>query len=89
MEEKKYPIIEEEDGYGCIKAEEPMEAVSYMEKTSSNVKEFEDMPKFGPSTSEQAVRMLRKAEHQFATGQWMTGEEFFSKTRKMIDQYVS
>ena len=31
MEEKRYPKMEEEDGFGCMHAEEPMGMVSYTE----------------------------------------------------------
>ena len=35
MEEKKYPRIEEEDGYGCMTAEEPAVAYATQELKSS------------------------------------------------------
>ena len=43
----------------------------------------------GYTTPNQAVARLKKAEQQFDNGQWMTGEEFFAKTRNMIDHYAS
>ena len=47
------------------------------------------LPHLVHATSSQAVARLKKAEQQFANGQWMTGEEFFARTRNMIDQYAS
>lgn len=93
MEEQKYPI-EEEDGYGCMSAAEPMEAMAYKEIMPIDDMELEEetpyneynIPSLGPTTSEQAINRLRKAEHQFANGRWMTADEFFSRTRKIIDQ---
>lgn len=40
MEEKRYPKMEEEDGFGCMHAEEPMGMVSYTE-IISRIKEAE------------------------------------------------
>ena len=37
MEEKKYPTIEEEDGYGCMRATEPALAYTTMEQVSSGI----------------------------------------------------
>ncbi len=97
MEEKKYPIIEEEEDFGSLTAAEPMVALAYPTREPVRVlgcgedRFFDDgkTPSFGPATIEQAVNNLRKAEHQFAIGQWMSGDVFFLKTRKMIEQYAS
>ena len=37
MEEKKYPVIEEEDGYGCMTAAEPAMAYATKRPASSGV----------------------------------------------------
>ena len=37
MEEKKYPTIEEEDGYGCMSAAEPALAYATREQESSGI----------------------------------------------------
>ena len=97
MEERKYPVIEEEDGYGSFTAAEPMGAFAYPKRESVRVLDCDEdilfndgeIPSFGPMTTEQAVNNLRKAERQFADGQWMSGDVFFLRTRKMIEQYAS
>jgi hypothetical protein len=97
MEEKKYPKIEEEDGYGTFTAAEPMGVPAYPKREFVGVLDcdedilFDDglIPSFGPKTTGQALNNLQKAERQFAAGQWITGDAFFHRTRKMIEQYAS
>ena len=94
MKGKKYPTIEEEDGYGSMNAADPMADVyAYKNLMPDHLDceefEVEDIPSFGPTTPKQAVSRLQKAERQFASGQWMTGDVFFARTRKIIDQYAS
>ena len=42
MEEKKYPIIEEEDGYGCMTAAEPAEACATKRPVSPGIVYMDD-----------------------------------------------
>ena len=98
MKEKKYPVIEEENGFGCIAAEENVMAyANYSENTQivvckgedSKVMDADDAEEAFPMTPESAVGKLRNAELQFDQGQFLTSEDFFKKTRKLISSYAS
>ena len=98
MKEKKYPVIEEENGFGCIAAEENvLDYANHSEiiqrlvckGEDSNVMDADVDEEAFPMTPESAVGKLRNAERQFDQGQFLTSEDFFKKTRKLISSYAS
>ena len=71
MQEKRYPIIDEEDGYGCMKAAEPALAYATREARSSDIaymgeeaEKIDHIPlgKFGFYTDDPDVFEKRVAE---------------------------
>lgn len=98
MKEKKYPVIEEESGFGCMAAEENvLDYANHSEiiqrlvckGEDSNVMDADVDEEAFPMNSESAVGKLRNAERQFDQGQFLTSEDFFKKTRKLISSYAS
>lgn len=93
MEEKNYPIIEEEDGYGCMKAEEPTEALAYDKVAAYNVKDgIEDanntiMPFIGPSTYEEAIARIEEAEREIEDGDVYEWEDVLKEARQRVHKY--
>ena len=70
MEEKRYPIFDEEDGFGCMTAKEPFGTLSYAETTENidlldneddNI-DWDKMPLIGPATYEEAIAQIETAE---------------------------
>ena len=93
MEEKKYPLIEEEDGYGCMKAAEPIESVTY-DKAAANGGEhnLEDahsmaMPFIGPSTYEEATVRIEEAERDIINGDVYEWEDVLKEARQRATKY--
>lgn len=99
MEEKRYPKIEEEDGFGCMKAEEPMGAASYTEMPivdtvtiSSEVEELPDTfkePLAGPSTYEEAISRIEEAEQEIEMGETYDWKDVISEARQRVRQYAT
>ena len=65
-----------------------MNSKEYLELDEKRQTDF-IAPLSGLATLGHAVARLKRAEQQFDNGQWMTGEEFFARTRNMIDHYAS
>ena len=99
MEEKRYPIIEEEDGFGCMTAEEPMGVGTYTEMSSVDVVltrgEDEELPQgfnepfAGPSTYEEAIARIEEAEHEIERGETYDWEDVLSEARQRVRQYAA
>ena len=93
MKEKKYPKIEEEDGYGCMKASEPTEAGAYDKVTTYGVDDgIEDansiiMPFIGPSTYEEAIARIEEAEREIENGDVYEWEDVLKEARLRAKKY--
>jgi hypothetical protein len=93
MQEKRYPIIDEEDGYGCMKASEPMEAVAYNKAAAYDVEDdIEDasniiMPFIGPSTCEEAIARIEEAEREIENGEVYDWEDVLAEARQRARKY--
>ena len=92
MQEKRYPIIDEEDGYGCMKASEPMEAVAYDKVATYDVEDDEDesniiMPFIGPSTCEEAIARIEEAEREIENGEVYDWEDVLKEARQRVRKY--
>lgn len=93
MEEKKYPVIEEEDGYGCMKAAEPTEVVAYDKVAAYHVEDgIEDansiiMPFIGPSTYEEAIARIEEAEREIEDGDVYEWEDVLKEARQRAKKY--
>ncbi len=94
MEEKRYPKIEEEDGFGCMHAEEPMGMVSYTEMPTVDTVavggEVEELPKglnepfAGPSTHEEAISRIKEAEQEIERGETYDWKDVLSEARQRV-----
>lgn len=89
MEEKKYPTMEEEDGLGCMNAEES--AVAYTQRnnvTFLNQEETFDYPQdydpgFGPYSMEEMNARIDKAESDRDNpDKWIRVDDFWAAMRK-------
>ena len=87
MEEKRYPVFDEEEGIG--KCCEP--AVGYAATGSGyayTLANDDDMlpddydPGIGPYTMEELYSRVAESEEQFAKGNYITSEELFSELDK-------
>ena len=73
MEEKHYPVIEEEDSTLSSKVEEPIGALAYTDEevslmTRSDDMGWDDMPLIGPATYEEAIGRIEAAEKESEEG---------------------
>ena len=84
MEEKRYPKIEEEDGFGCMKAEEPIGIASYTELPDT----FKE-PLAGPSTYEEAISRIEEAEQEIEMGETYDWKDVISEARQRVRQYAT
>ena len=89
MEEKKYPTMEEEDGFGCMNAEES--AVAYTQRNNVrflNQEETFDYPQdydpgFGPYSMEEMNARIDKAESDRDNpDKWIRVDDFWAAMRK-------
>lgn len=93
MEDKKYPIIEEEDGYGCMKAAEPTEAVAYNKVSAYDVEDGKAdacsiiTPFIGPATYEEAIERIEEAEYQIENGEVYDWEVVLKEARQRARKY--
>lgn len=93
MEEKKYPIIEEEDGYGCMKAAEPMEAVAYNKVSTYDLEDDIAVacsiitPFIGPATYEEAIARIEEAEREIKNGEVYEWEDVLKEARQSARKY--
>ena len=84
MEEKKYPILDEEDGVD--KVCEPVAAVATAPTSADGVTTVHDwiadldwdkFPSFGPFSEEEAIARIEKAEADLKDpSKWVSSEEF-------------
>jgi len=79
MEEKRYPKIEEEDGFGCMHAEEPIGIASYTELPVP----FKE-PLAGPSTYEEAISRIEEAEQEIEMGETYDWKDVISEARQRV-----
>lgn len=84
MEEKRYPKIEEEDGFGCMHAEEPIGIASYTELPVT----FKE-PLAGPSTYEEAISRIEEAEQEIEMGETYDWKDVISEARQRVRQYAT
>jgi hypothetical protein len=82
MEEKRYPILEEEENVGLCS--EPSVAARYA------VEEQFDVPMLGPSTWKEAMDDLDESEKEFDAGKCIPWEDVMSeiKDRYRLDDDV-
>ncbi len=86
MEEKKYPTIEEEDGYGCMTAAEP---VAGLEQTAySKPQRHHNVPVGVPSTAEIAIAEIEEGEKQFERGETFSHREVMQMVWTKINNYA-
>lgn len=72
MEEKRYPVIEEEEGIGM--AREPIGAASLLDYTEID-NDFEpDMPIVIPASYEEALADIEQSEREFKEGRGISWE---------------
>ena len=84
MEEKRYPKMEEEDGFGCMHAEEPIGIASYTELPVT----FKE-PLAGPSTYEEAISRIEEAEQEIEMGETYDWKDVISEARQRVRQYAT
>ena len=99
MEEKRYPRLEEEDGFGCMNAAEPMETRSYTEMSAVDVVIMrggvEELPQgfnepfAGPSTYEEAIARIEEAEREIERGETYDWEDVLSEAKQRVKQYAA
>ena len=99
MEEKRYPRLEEEDGFGCMNAAEPMETRSYTEMSAVDVVIMrggvEELPQgfnepfAGPSTYEEAIARVEEAEREIERGETYDWEDVLSEAKQRVKQYAA
>ena len=96
MEEKRYPIFDEEDGFGCMTAKEPVGALSYAE-TTENIDLLDDedddidwdkMPLIGPATYEEAIAQIETAEQEISNGEVYDWKDILEEARQRIMSYA-
>jgi len=67
MEEKHYPIFEEEDSIWMNKVEEPIGGTAYSDEEVALMdfdEDTDDMPLIGPDTYEEAIARINAAEKE-------------------------
>lgn len=88
MEEKRYPIIEEEDGYGCMTAAEPAVALATNAYPYLNEQESFDYPDdydpgVGPYTMAELNARIDRAEHDISDpSKWIQVDDYWDAMRK-------
>ncbi|MBQ8990724.1 MAG: hypothetical protein IJQ60_08870 [Prevotella sp.] len=96
MKEKRYPILDEEDGLGCMKAKEPIGALAYAETTEDidllddeddNI-DWDKMPLIGPATYEEAIAQIEAAEQEIANGEVYDWKDVLKEARQRILSYA-
>ena len=92
MEEKKYPVFEEEESVGMVN--EPMaEAVVASPQTEDGVTTVHDwinnldwdkFPSYGPSSEEEAIARIDKFEEELAKGEvkWIRIDDIHAELKK-------
>lgn len=80
MEEKKYPILDEEECVGV--SAEPTVAVAYNEKKVCAA------PVLGPSTWEEAMGDLDVSEREFEAGECVCWESVVSELKERYRHYA-
>ena len=91
--------MEEEDGFGCMNAEEPMGIVSYTKMPNVDVaamgNEVDELPKgfnepfAGPSTYDEAIARIKEAEQEIERGETYDWEDVLSEARQRVRQYAA
>ena len=99
MEEKRYPRLEEEDGFGCMNAAESMEMRSYTEMSAVDVVIMrggvEELPQgfnepfAGLSTYEEAIARIEEAEREIERGETYDWEDVLSEAKQRVKQYAA
>ena len=77
MEEKKYPVIEEEDGYGVMTAAEPVAAYAMKRTTAPRI----------PNISEEAERAIADADRLDSIPPGLFG--FYTDDPEVFEQRVA
>lgn len=80
MEEKRYPIFEEEESVGICS--EPSVAARYA------VEEKYDVPILGPSTWKEAMDDLDESEKEFETGKCIPWSDVMSEIKDRYTLYA-
>ena len=80
MEEKRYPILEEEESVGLCS--EPSVAARY--KTEEQL----DMPILGPSTWDEAMDDLDESEKEFEAGKCIPWDDVMSEIKDRYRLYA-
>lgn len=89
MEEKKYPVFEEEEGIGMC-AEPVVEAAMPLTRSSNGITDVHDWiddldwnryPIMGPATEEEAIASIDKFEDELSTGkaEWVSSEDAWTQ----------
>ena len=93
MEEKKYPIIEEEEGYSCMEAVEPIKSVAYNKVSAYDVEDGIAggcniiTPFIGPATYEEAIARIEEAEREIDNGEVYEWEDVLTEARQRARNY--
>ena len=80
MEDKKYPIREEEENVGMVC--EPSGATAY------NETEAVDIPVIGPSNWEEAMADLDESEEEFKAGECIPWENVMEEIKERYKSYA-
>ena len=89
MGKKKYPITEEEDGYGCMTAAEPAAAYAierakpYLNERMAFDYPDDYDPGIGPYSTKEMNARIDKAEHDRSNpDKWIHVDDFWNAMRK-------
>ncbi len=80
MEEKRYPILEEEENIGMVC--EPVGATAYADSDDNEI------PIVGPSSWEEAMADLDESEREFETGKCIPWENVLGEIKERYKSYA-
>ena len=89
MEEKHYPILEEEDSTLSSKVEEPVDTIAYSDEevalmTRNDELDWDDMPLIGPATYEEAMSRIDAAEKECEEGEGTAWDDVMQEARNLV-----
>ena len=89
MEEKHYPIIEEEDSTLSSKVEEPVGTLAYSDEeaalmTRNDDMDWDDMPLIGPATYEEAISRIEAAEKEIEEGKGTPWDAVMQEAKNLV-----